>query len=214
MERTNPATGEVVQTRESYFRSFQELVYGSPDLETMYERMSAKMFEAFSTFKKNGSGWTLKRVIKLDITFSKNKPLKGSSYIPLPKGLKGSNCLINVKNEKDNYCFAWSILRDLYPKGDHKYRIFDLKEHFNDLNLDGIEFPTPCSERTFKKFEKNNNISLLVFGHEVYEEMRKGKPVEKIHIIPLYVPTERYGRIVRLFFFKNEDGSKAETRCE
>lgn len=77
MERTNPATGEVVETRESYFRTPQEPVYSSTDLDIMYESMSAKMLEAFSAYLKNGSGCTLKRVLKLDITFSKNKPVKG-----------------------------------------------------------------------------------------------------------------------------------------
>ena len=59
MERTNPATGEVVETRESYFRTLQEPAYSSTDLEAMYERMSAKMLEAFPAYLKNGSGWTL-----------------------------------------------------------------------------------------------------------------------------------------------------------
>lgn len=36
--------------------------------------------------------------------------------------------------------------------------------------------------------------------------MRNGKPVEKIRIIPLYVPTERHENVVRLFFFKNQEG--------
>ena len=56
MERTNPARGEVVGTRESYFRTLQEPVYSSTDLKTMYERVTAKMLEAFSAYLKNGSG--------------------------------------------------------------------------------------------------------------------------------------------------------------
>ena len=58
-------------------------------------------------------------------------------------------------------------------------------------NLDGIEFPTPCCERTFKKFENNNNVSIVVYGHEVYMKLVKGEEVEKFRIIPLYIPTER-----------------------
>lgn len=142
------------------------------------------MLEAFLAYLKNGSGWTLKSVLKLDITFSKNKPVKGSSYILLPKGLRGTGCLINVQNKKDDHCFKWAILRHFHPRENNKHRIEDLKEYVNELNLDGIEFPTPCSERTYKKFEKDNKISLLVFGHEVYEVMRNGKPVEKMRIFP------------------------------
>ena len=61
----------------------------------------------------------------------------------------------------------------------------------------------------YKKFERNNNISLLVFEHEVFKVKQKNKEVEKIRIIPLYVPTERHKRVVRLFFFKNEEGTKS-----
>ena len=99
----------------------------------------------------------------------------------------------------------------MYPVDDkdgHPRRIKDLKPHLKELNLDGIEFPAPCCERTFKKLEKNN-FSLVVYGHEVYTELnKKGEEVEKIRIIPLYVPSERRKEVYRVFFYKNEDGTK------
>ena len=96
----------------------------------------------------------------------------------------------------------------MYPKKKDPQRITDLKEHLNELNLNGIEFPTPCCERTFKKFESNNNVSVAVYGHEIYTEFFKGVEVEKRCIIPLYVPTERRETTYRLFFYKNENGTK------
>ena len=141
-----------------------------------------------------------KRVIRLDITFSRNRPVRGSSYIPLPESLKKTRSLINVQNKKDNHCFKWAILRHFHSRKDNPQRIEDLKEHVDKLNWERIEFPTPCSERMYKKFEKNNNISLLVFGHEVFEVLAGDKVKKKTRIIPLYVPTERHERVVRLFF--------------
>ena len=52
MERVDSVTGEVVETAESFFRTLQEPVYRSTDLETMYERMKAKMLETFSAYLK------------------------------------------------------------------------------------------------------------------------------------------------------------------
>lgn len=49
---------------------------------------------------------------------------------------------------------------------------------------------------------------MLVFGHEVYTEFEKGEEVEKIRIIPLYVPTERCENVYRLFFFKEVNGTE------
>ena len=86
MMRTGPA-GSVTNVDMTPFNSYQESVYDSTDLEAMYERMIRKILESFSTYLKKGSGWMPKRVVRLDITVSKNKPAKGSSHIPLPKEL-------------------------------------------------------------------------------------------------------------------------------
>ena len=56
MERMNPVTGEVEETIMPSFRTVQEPVYNSTDLETMNERMTAKMLESFSAYLRNGSG--------------------------------------------------------------------------------------------------------------------------------------------------------------
>ena len=157
MERIDPVTGEVAETVESSFRTLQEPVYRSTDLETVYKRMTAKMLESFSAYLRNGSGWMFKRILRLDITFSRNRPVRGSSYIPLPEGLRKTKSLINVQNKKDHHCFKWAILRHFHPKEEHPEHIQDLKEHADELSWEGIEFPTPCSERMYKKFEKNNN---------------------------------------------------------
>ena len=73
-----------------------------------------------------------KRVLRLEITFSRNKPVKGSSYIPLPKGLK-SRSFISVQNKNDHH-------REKDPQ-----RISDLEKYVDELNWDGIEFPIPCA---------------------------------------------------------------------
>ena len=141
----------------------------------------------------------LKRAVRLDITLSRLRPLRGSSHIELPKVIAKRKALINMKNE-DEECFKWAVTRALNPVDKDPQQVTkELRKQSEELNWDGIESPTPCSERVFKKFERNNGVSLLVFGHEV--------TVNKTYIIPLYVPTERREKVVRLFFLKNEDGT-------
>ena len=104
-----------------------------------------------------------------------------------------------MKNE-DEECFKWAVTRALNPVEKNKQRVTkELRKQSEELNWDGIEFPTPCLEKVFKKFERNNGVSLLVFGHVA--------TVNKTYIIPLYVPTERRNRVVCLFFLKSEDGT-------
>ena len=114
MERIDLATGEINETEEAYFRTLQVPVHGATDLGGMYETMKTKMLESFSNYLRNGSGWRLRKVLKLNIKLSRNRPLRGSSYLPHPKGLK-TRSLINIENKTDNLCFSWSILRLEYP---------------------------------------------------------------------------------------------------
>jgi len=45
----------------------------------------------------------------MEINISKYKPLKGSSYIDLPKEIKDKKAIRNSKND-DNECFKWAVL--------------------------------------------------------------------------------------------------------
>jgi hypothetical protein len=43
----------------------------------------------------------------------RRKPLKGNSYIELPKPLALKKCIVNVKNT-DDQCFKWDISVSVY----------------------------------------------------------------------------------------------------
>ena len=201
MVRVIPATGKVTSEEQASFNSRQESIFESTNLEEVYERMVAKMLEAFATYLRNGSGWMLKKVVRLDITLSRLRPLRGSSHMELPKRISKRKALINMQN-LDKFCFKWAVTRALNPVGKDPQRITKkLRKQSEKLDWQGIEFPTPCLERMFKKFESNNDVSLLMFGHE---ETRNNT-----YIIPLYVPTVRREMVVRLFFLKNENGTES-----
>ena len=48
--------------------------------------------------------------IVLEVHTVSYKPLRGETYIPLPKELADKKAIINVQN-KDNKCFLWCVLR-------------------------------------------------------------------------------------------------------
>ena len=185
-------TGE--ESKATFWSSY-EVVLESTDANKTFDKMKAKIIEAFAKYAKNGSGWFIVSVEKIQIDKSAYDPLKGSSYIPLPKKIAGKKALINMEN-KDDMCFKYAVTRALNPVSMHAYRVSkELKKQASELNWDGIEFPTPCTERQFKTFEKNNNVSVLVVGHEGND------------IFPLYVPTDRREKVVQLFFQKTETNS-------
>ena len=112
-----------------------------------------------------GSGWVIDRIDSHYMNVTQYKPLNGSSYIELPTELRNPNKgLINIKN-KDDECFRWCHIRHLNPQTEHPERIKKGDKQFiKGLNYDGIDFP--LSQKHYNKVEKQNSISINVFGYE------------------------------------------------
>ena len=121
--------------------------------------------ERFQNFTNRGSNWVLERVLSLDVQMTQYIPLRGRSYIPLPKILANKKAIINMKND-DNECFKWCVTRALFPVNKHPERIDkNLRENSKRLNWNGLKFPIDLKQITH--FEKSNqNISINVFGYE------------------------------------------------
>jgi len=69
-----------------------------------------------------GSGWKFHSIVSLDIHTMKYKPMRGGSWVLLPKFLADRNALVNMKN-KDNQCFKYCVANDLNPTKIHLERI-------------------------------------------------------------------------------------------
>ena len=55
------------------------------------------------TSKETGTGAEIDHCVKLYLNTAKYKPLKGSSYMLLPKALANKKAIINVKNEDNEF---------------------------------------------------------------------------------------------------------------
>ena len=87
------------------------------------------------------------RASKCPFNIAQYQPLKGSSYIDLPKFLKDKKAIINVKNQDDEF-LKWALLSALHPveHGSHPDRLSKYKPYENELFFAGVEFPTPLSQ--------------------------------------------------------------------
>ena len=153
IEKLNGKSKIGFEQDNAYFQSETHINLEKTDVKVILFRMLREIKEKLADYLRNGSGWYFKEVISFEIHIVDYKPIKGSSYIPLPDFLMRKNAIIHIKN-KDDKCFLWSVLRYLHPKQIHGERLTDLKEYENDLNFKGINFPVKVKD--IQKFENQN----------------------------------------------------------
>ena len=165
MERGNNPEEMVIKPAD--FHSDIEINLDGTDEKDLYDTMVERILEKMVTFQNEGSPWRLRSIIRLELHTVSYKPLRGETWIPLPKELADKKAIITMQN-KDNTCFLWCVLRALNPKGVHpdaERLDKELMEKENTLNMEGIDYPV--SLKDLNKFEKQNpTISITVLGYE------------------------------------------------
>ena len=87
------------------FHSNIEVNLDGTDEEELYITMTEKIIEKMATLQQaTGSGWRLHSIIKFELHTVRYNPLRGETWVPLPKELANKKAIINPKNE-DNKCF-------------------------------------------------------------------------------------------------------------
>ena len=116
-----------------------------------------------------GSGWNVQGINHLKIYFHKTNPINGRTYIKFPIR---TNAILNIQN-KDTYCFVWSILAYIHPIDDknHPYRVSKYIPYRNELNITNIDFTNGMKITDIGKFENlNNQLSINVFEYSTDED--------------------------------------------
>lgn len=146
-------------------------------------------------FQEKDSGWSLLKILNLEMNLHKNNSLKGSSYIPLPKTISQKRAIINIKNE-DEACFAWAIVSALHPAKNNKERMSSYPHYKDILNLSNINFPMKIQD--IPLFEKNNDLSVNVFGLD-----------EEFQVVGPYHHTNKRNKThINLLFLDDSDGNQ------
>ena len=182
MERTSNLGETIIKPAD--FHSDIHINLEGTDEDDIYITMTERILEKMASFQSLGSGWRLYNITNIELHTVSYDPLRGETWVALPKELANKKAIINMKN-KDNKCFLWCVLRALNPKYNHPEIVDkELKLKENTLNMEGIEYPV--SLKDIVKFEKQNpTISITVFGYK-----EKGK------VFPLRVSEYVYTREV------------------
>ena len=83
------------------FYTKNEAVFNQDEINL--DKQFLELGERIENFIQDGSGWKLSSLKTSWVDIAQYKPLKGSSYIPLPDVLKHKKAIINIKND-DEHC--------------------------------------------------------------------------------------------------------------
>lgn len=117
---------------KAYFQSETHINLEATDVKELLSKMIHEIFNKIASYQRNSSRWYFKKVLRLEIHTIDYKPMKGSSYIPLPDFILKKKAITNIQN-KGEKCFLWSVLRYLHPINLNNTRLTDLKQYENDL---------------------------------------------------------------------------------
>ncbi|GFS87973.1 c2H2-type domain-containing protein [Trichonephila clavipes] len=128
------------------FKTLNNEVSQETNLARLYDDMSEKIVKESEDFEGRDSGWTLDKILRLEVHANRYSPFRGSSsFIEVPKQIAETKAIINVINKRTK-CFMWSILLALYPNTSNRNKPSSYVPQLNKLNFDGIYFPTPINE--------------------------------------------------------------------
>ena len=132
----------------------------------------------------------VKSVDKYEIDISKYKPLRGSSYLSLPKKIY-KKATINIENINDE-CFRWCHFAFLFPPKPNPERISNYKAHIAEVKYDKLNFPVKLKD--IPKIENMNDIKFIVFGVDY-----------KQAIYPVYISNKICDKTCNLLLIENDN---------
>ena len=182
--------GEEVEQMEHYFHRMQPAILNEHNMDTLNYLLNQFIDEVkgdIEAWSQKGSGWVIDEILEAFINVAQYQPLRGGSYMQLPKKLQKKKAIINVQN-RDNHCLRWALRAALFlaPKGTKVTRPSSYPTE-DGLNFAGIDFPTPVSQ--IDKLERQNpNLAINVFGWEkdeviVHRLSEKGGEIHRINLM-------------------------------
>ena len=184
--------GDELIEKTAYFNGKVQKILNDTEIAESLQITQNQIINKIQQWISEGSAWLIQSVDGHFINVVKYQPLRGSSYIPLPKELQNSaKGIINIKNNDDE-CFRWCHIRYLNPQKKDPQRVKECdRKYVKDLDYSGIDFPV--STKQYNKIEKQNSVCVNVFGYE------QGQPY------PIHVSKEKFEPCLNLLLITKDE---------
>ena len=148
---------EEVQHMEHYFNRMQPVILNEHNMDTLNHLLNQFIDEVkgeIEAWSQRGSGWMIDVILEAFINIAQYQPLRGGSYMELPKKLKAKKAIINMQN-RDDECLRWALKAALFPPPPG-VKITRTSSYPTEDGLDfrGLDFLTPVSQ--IDRLEKQN----------------------------------------------------------
>ncbi|XP_057302648.1 uncharacterized protein LOC130636817 [Hydractinia symbiolongicarpus] len=168
-------TNEFFEEADKVFHSNMTSVFQGTIVDEVMDTMLAQIRMHVENPALPKSGFSIGRILHLDVDFHKLKLTRGSSYIKAPRWIAMKKAIMNPNNN-DEECFKWAVIAALHNEdiGIHPERISKLRPYAKVYNWQGIEFPT--SIKDIFKFEKNNTdiaVNVLYVTGKTFNILRR-----------------------------------------
>ena len=207
-----------------YFNRMQPVIMNQHNIDIikpLLNQFTDQVKGEIKAWSERGSGWIMDKILEAYINVARYQPIRGGSYMPLPKKLQNKKAIINVQN-RDNECLRWAIRAALFPaqRGAKVTRTSSYPTE-DGLNFTGIDFPTPVNQ--IERLEKqNHNLAINVFGWEngnfvVHRISEKGGEIPRINLMLIKQgENTHYSFVKRLsaLLFDQSKNSNSKHFCE
>ena len=129
-------------------------------LKKLYHSLTSNV----EAFIRMGSGWTVNRIIFLEIQLVKCKKYVGGSRVnttDLPPEIQGKKAVLNVKGAPKDWCFHYAVAASLldFPPEKHPERAY----HYRTMVAELEKVCMPMTIDNIPKFERKNRVHVDVF---------------------------------------------------
>ena len=159
---------------KAFFRIESTVITNVSNLENEYEKFSDQIKQRNEHFINEGSGFRIGDINGISLHAASHNPLrhvriqkkvkrpvkKGGTYKRFPEIIEKRKSVQNLKN-KDNCCFAYSILAAIYPGIARKDNPGRLRLFFDQYGFDQLDYPVDILK--FDEYEKFLGIGFNVF---------------------------------------------------
>ena len=97
---------EKLQQMDHYFNRMRPVILNEHNVDILINLLNQFIDEVkgeIEAWSERGSGWIMDKILEAFINVAQYQPMRGGSYMPLPKKLQNKKTIINVQN-RDNQC--------------------------------------------------------------------------------------------------------------